>query len=102
MGAFKWFLLSVGWGCLNLLNKDKVKASAYLKGRNLSQRFNRYKSWDTVVEPIIIRQFAFLFGVSNSFIKGLVSDNKHDKNIEESLKKLNDETCEPNNVSSKQ
>lgn len=94
MGVFKWFILSVGWGCLNLFNKDKVKLSAYVKGRNLSQRFKNYKSWDTIVEPLIIRQFSFLFGVSNAFIKGLISDNKPDRNIEKSLEELNRETCE--------
>lgn len=94
MGVLKWLVLSAGWGCLNLFNKDRVKIAAYTKGRNLSQRFKKYKSWDTFMEPLIIRQFSFLFGVSNSFIKGLVSDNKPDKNIEKSLEQLNKETCD--------
>ena len=92
MGVLKWLILTAGWGCLNLFNKDKVKASAYIKGRNLSQRFKNYKSWDTIVEPLIIRQFSFLFGVSNSFIKGLISDNKPDKNIDKSLEELTKES----------
>lgn len=100
MGVFKWFILSVGWGCLNMLNKDKVKLIAYNKGRNLSQRFKNYKSWDTIMEPLIIRQFSFLFGVSNSFIKGLISDNKPDKNIKKSLAELNEEGySKPNGTS---
>lgn len=88
MRVLRWIIFGISWGVLNIFDKERVKKIAYSKGYNLSQRFKRYKGWDEIMEPIIIRQFAFLFGVSNSFIKGLVSDNKPDKNIENSLEQL--------------
>ena len=85
MRILRWLIFGFSWGVLNAFDKNKVKKIAYNKGYNLSQRFKKYKTWDNIVEPIIIKQFAFLFGVSNAFIKGLISDNKPDKNLEKSL-----------------
>ena len=76
------------WGFLNIFDRERIKDRAFLKGYNLSQRFKTYKGWDEIVEPMLIRQFAFLFGVSNSFIKGLISDNEPDKNLDDSLEQL--------------
>ena len=99
--TFKFVIFGTSWGMLNLFDKDVVKKKAFEKGQNLSFRFKKYKTWDEVAEPIIIRQFAFLFGVSNSFIKGLISDNEPDKNIDKSLEELC-ESCEYNRTKDKQ
>jgi len=89
MGIVKW--ISIGFICIiiHISDRDHFKYIAYKKGYSLSQKFKRYESWDEIVEPFIIRQFAFVFGVSNSFIKGLISDNKPSKNMKQSLDKLN-------------
>ena len=90
----KWYVLTIGGGILNISDKEKLKQTAYAKGFNLSQKFKNYRGWDEVVEPIIIRQLATLFGISNSFIKGLVSDNKPNKELDKSLKELEQSICD--------
>ena len=101
MRITKWIFLGFSWGLLNIFDRENVKKIAYSKGYNLSQTFKKFKGWDEIVEPAIILQFAFLFGVSNAFIKGLISDNKPDKNIDDSIEKLK-ESVEISNVKEKQ
>lgn len=72
--------------CINNLDKEEWKEKSFYSGYNLSQKFKNYKSWDSFVEPFLIRQFAFFFGVTNSFIKGLISDNKDQKALDEEIK----------------
>ena len=90
MKLLRILAFSLTWTLLNIFDKERIKDIAYYKGYRLSQRFKIYKGWDEILEPMIIRQFAFLFGVANSFIKGLISDNKPDKSIDDSLKQLKD------------
>jgi len=79
--------------CMNQMDREKWKEKAFSKGYNLSQNFKNYQSWDDIVEPFLIRQFAFFFGVCNSFIKGLVSDNKNN-NLDEEIR---EEICSKKN-----
>ena len=83
--------LFLGWNYIDHLDKDKTKKIAFNKGYELSQKFKKYKAWDIYVEPFVINQFSFLFGVSNSFIKGLISDNEPDEYLDETLEKMKDE-----------
>lgn len=87
MRRFIYVIFGIAWSLLNIFDKDKVKKKAYNKGYEISQRFKKYKGWDEIIEPMIITQFSFLFGISNSFIKGMISDNK---NIDKDLKELNE------------
>ncbi|GAG58789.1 unnamed protein product [marine sediment metagenome] len=64
-------------------DKDKMKIIAYRKGYNVSQKFKHNPAWDNIAEPFIIRQFAFITEVSNSFIKGLISDNNSTEKLDE-------------------
>ena len=79
--------------CMNNLDKDYWKEKSFESGYNLSQNFKNYKSWDNFVEPFLIRQFAFFFGVTNSFVKGLISDNKDQEALDDEIK---EEICSPN------
>lgn len=83
--------LFLGWNYINYLDKDQTKKTAFNKGHDLSQKFKKYKAWDIYVEPFIINQFSFLFGVSNSFIEGLISDNGPDKYLETALENMKEE-----------
>ena len=84
----KWSIVAIAGGIMNMYDKEQLKRIAYNKGYNLSQQFKCYRGWDEVIEPIIIKQIALLFGVSNSFVKGLISDNKPNQKLDESLKEL--------------
>ena len=84
--AAPYVALALGWNYLDNFDTDKTKKIAFNKGLELSQKFKKYDAWDKYAEPLIVRQFAFLFGVGNSFIKGLISDNvKSNENIDETL-----------------
>lgn len=86
--------IGLGWIYISSFDKIDAKKSAYNKGYMLSQKFKKYPSWDRYMEPFIINQFAFLFGVSNAFIKGLISDNEPNPFIKESLEEMNNEITE--------
>lgn len=82
-----------GFICMNQLDREKWKEKAFIEGYELSQNFKNYESWDKYVEPFLIRQFAFFFGVTNSFVKGLISDNK-ENNLDQEIK---EEICSKKN-----
>ncbi len=87
--------LCLAWSYIDNFDTDKYKKKAFDKGLALSQKFKKYDAWDKYMEPLIVRQFAFLFGVSNSFIKGLLSDNKQDNPIiDETLEEMKNEIDE--------
>ncbi len=86
-----YIAFSIFWGLIDSKDANKIKQKAFDKGLNLSQKFKKYKAWDKYAEPLIVRQFAFLFGVGNSFIKGLISDNGDNKIINESLNEMKKE-----------
>lgn len=90
--AAPYVALCVGWSYLDNFDTDKYKTKAFNKGLELSQKFKKYSAWDNYAEPLIVRQFGFLFGVGNSFIKGLLSDNKdHNPVIDETLNEMKNE-----------
>jgi len=62
-----------------------VKHTMFNHGLALSQKFKQYPAWDNYVEPLIVRQSAILFTAGNSFIKGMISDNKNKDDINTSL-----------------
>ena len=86
--------LFLGWNYIDHLDKNEIKKKAFNKGYDLSQKFKQYRAWDIYMEPFIINQFSFLFGVSNSFIKGLISDNKPDKYLDETLEEMKKEVVD--------
>lgn len=86
--------IGTGWYLISNLDKTNTKKIAYDKGYNLSQKFKKYPSWDKYMEPFIINQFSFIFGVTNSFIKGLISDNEKNPLLDESLKEMSNEMKE--------
>ena len=69
------------WKFIEGLDKDYYKEVSFQKGLQLSQNFKDEPVWDQMVEPFIIRQVSFLTSVSNSFIKGLVSDNVSNEHL---------------------
>ena len=73
----------------NKEDKIRLRQEAFNKGLGLSQKYKKYKSWDKFVEPFIIKQFGFFFGLGHSFVKGMISDN--DKKIDN---QLDDIICE--------
>jgi hypothetical protein len=90
--AFPYLAFCVGWSYIDNFDTEKTKAKAFNKGLSLSQKFKSYSAWDNYVEPLIVRQFSFIFGVSNSFIKGLISDNVGDNEvIDETLEEMKKE-----------
>jgi hypothetical protein len=92
LSKLKYIGMGLGWYSIANLDRKEAKKNAYNKGYMLSQRFKNYPSWDKYVEPIVVNQFAFLFGVGNSFVKGLISDNdKPNPAIEESLDEIRNE-----------
>ena len=82
----KWLCISLGIGILNVIGESPAKRFAFRKGYRLSQHFQKYPGWNSVVEPLLIRQFAIIFGVSNSFIQGMLSDNENVQKDQELLK----------------
>lgn len=84
----KMGMLFCGWNVLYLLDKEKSKEISFKKGYELSQKFKQFTVWDNYVEPLIINQFSFIFSVSNSFIKGMISDNKNKKDLEDKLENV--------------
>lgn len=83
--------LGIGWYYMSNIDRAHAKKISFEKGHKLSQRFKKYPSWDKYMEPFMVNQFAFLFGVGNSFIKGLISDNEPNQYIKESLDDLRKE-----------
>ena len=88
--------LVYGWYQINSFDAEKWKRLSYIKGQEISIRYSHYKAWNTLAEPFIVRQFAFLFSVGNEFIRGLVSDNRDQMNdsILELEKTVDDELSE--------
>jgi hypothetical protein len=93
--AAPYVALLLGWSYIDNFDTDKTKKIAFNKGLALSQKFKKYSAWDKYAEPLIVRQFGFLFGVGNSFIKGLISDNnKPSEYIDETLNEMKKEIDE--------
>ena len=84
----KWICITLGIGFLNVIGESSAKRFAFKKGYSLSQYFQKYPGWNKIVEPLIIRQFGIIFGVSNSFIQGMLSDNDDVKKDQELLKEI--------------
>ena len=85
--------LCLGWNYIDNFDTDYYKKKAFNKGLQLSEKFKKYPSWDKYAEPLIVRQFGFIFSIGNSFIKGLISDNKDQDNdsIQETIKDMKNE-----------
>jgi hypothetical protein len=89
-------VLTFGWYQINRFDTEKWKQLSYLKGEQISLKYSRYQAWNSIAEPFIVRQFAFLFSVGNEFIRGLVSDNREQmsESIRELEKTVDDELSE--------
>ena len=68
-------IFAYGYASLHKNNSADMRKTMYNKGRNISQKYKPYAFWDNLVEPFIIRQFGFVFGMGHSFVKGMISDN---------------------------
>ena len=64
-------------------SKSKCRNRAYQYGQIVSLKHKNNSYWDNFIEPFIIKQFGFFFGIGHSFIKGMISDN--DINIDHKL-----------------
>ena len=82
----KWLCFSLGIGFLNYFGEGPAKKIAFSKGCQVSKKFQKYPGWNGIVEPFLIRQFAILFGVSNAFLQGMLSDNLNVEKDKEILK----------------
>ena len=80
--GLKWFVPPIVWIKLAFMERDKVKKYTYNKGFYISQKYQKYYIWDKFVEPVIIRQWSIIFTAGNSFIKGMISDNADQENME--------------------
>jgi hypothetical protein len=68
-------MCSIGWYHLHRLDPQKYQELAYNKGRDLTLKYHNYIGWESIVEPMVIRQINLLFSVGNAFVAGLKSDN---------------------------
>ena len=84
----KWVIIPIVWIKLSYSKRENVKKYMYHKGWVISQKFKGYKVWDSCVEPLVIKQCGLLFTAGNSFLKGLVSDNINQEEIEEEMEDL--------------
>jgi hypothetical protein len=88
------FVGAVAWKYIDSLESDATKKIAYDKGREFSQSMKSKSAvlklgWDDYVEPLIVKQFAVVFGVTNAFILGMLSDNENiPASIDEDLERL--------------
>lgn len=90
--ASPYIALGIAWRQIDNFDTDIYKKKAFNKGLQLSQKFKKYPSWDKYAEPLIVRQFGFIFSIGNSFIKGLISDNKGDnESILETIKGMKEQ-----------
>lgn len=81
------------WIGASRINKSAARDMAFQQGLSFSSKFRNVPGWDTIVEPCIIKQFGFLFSVGNSFMKGMISDNK--TSLDDELKNvIHDSTLE--------
>lgn len=93
-GGVYCFAGAIVWKYIDSLESDATKKIAYEKGRDFSQSMKTKSTvlkvtWDDYFEPLIVKQFAVVFGVTNAFILGMLSDNDHiSKSITDDLKML--------------
>ena len=93
-----YIAFGVGLNYINNLDIYDTKKIAFTKGYDISQKFKKYPAFDKYVEPYIINNFSLLFAIGNSFIKGLISDNKPDKVIDESIDEMKKKVVEELNT----
>jgi len=90
--------LPLVWYKLATMEKEFVRRYMYTKGRQLSEKFKLFPSWDKYAEPFLIRQFSIIFTGGHAFIEGMVEDNDDQDKVEEDLNELkNDIENELNN-----
>lgn len=82
MNIFRKFLAlasisSYLYASSNYNNSAEIRNKMYENGKNISQKCKPYTFWDNFVEPLVIKQFGFFFGMGHSFIKGMISDNEY-------------------------
>ena len=83
--------LPIVWYKLGFYDVKKIQDKSFNAGLNVSQKFKKYKMWDTVVEPFIIRQTTLVFTIGHSFLEGMASDNEDKQKIENELNKMRNE-----------
>lgn len=69
-------MCGIGWYHLHRLDPQTYQELAYNKGRSLTLKYHNCIGWESIVEPMIIRQVNLLFSVGNAFVNGLKSDNR--------------------------
>lgn len=82
-------MCGIGWYHLYRFDTNKYQEIAYDKGRQLTLKYHSYVGWESVVEPMILRQLNLLFSVGKAFADGLQSDNVK-RTIEENQTKKKD------------
>ncbi len=90
LGYFLLVTLPLSWYSLGILKKDQVRTYMFYVGKYFSSRCSKIPYWEKYAEPIFIRQFAIIFTATNSFIEGMVSDNKNKEEIEEEMEEFKD------------
>lgn len=80
-------MCGIGWYHLYRFDSEKYQELAYNKGRQLTLKYHSYVGWESVMEPMILRQLNLLFSVGKAFADGLQSDNEVNGNENEVKKK---------------
>ena len=86
--------LSLGgasWYQLGQQELKMIKTSAFDGGVKFSQNFRSWPVWDSIVEPILVKQFTILFGAGHSFILGMASDNEDQTAIQSQIRQMDQE-----------
>lgn len=80
-----YIIVPLMWYYVGTHDREYVKKTMYYKGLKLSQRFKKYKQWDGIIEPFIVKQASIIFIGGNAFIKGMTSDNENKEEINKSI-----------------
>lgn len=90
--AISWGWWGLKWGTpiglwlrLKSYERNSVKESMYRTGQYISAKCKPYWVWDNVVEPCMVHQFSVIFAGGHGLIKGLISDNSDQSDLEEEL-----------------
>ena len=94
-----WYTTAINWGSWGLkwgtgigfwmklknYERNQVKEYMYHTGQHISAKCKPYWIWDNVVEPCMVNQFSVIFAAGHGLVKGLISDNQDQEELEEEL-----------------
>jgi len=94
-----WYTTAISWGWWGLkwgtgiglwmklknYERNQTKEYMYHAGQYVSAKCKPYWIWDNVVEPCMVNQFSVIFAAGHGLVKGLISDNQDQEELEEEL-----------------